>query len=186
MKRVKLPFVALALLGISACVGPDTTLPPPIESLPAPGRRALAVSPTRNDSAMALAAELAAPTHAMFATLLGRTRRFRVEDEATVRVETAITSIVDEDAAESVVYDRAYAPDPVRRAVVAMTYVVRGAGDRVLLEGTLRGESEVRGTTAIGPPSRVDFETGAYWNSPFGRATRHCLDQLVRRLTEVL
>lgn len=181
-----LPFavVAVAAVVVTGCVSADPTLPPPIVAVPPASRIRVAVPPTRNESPLAVVAELTAETNRMLVAVLERTGRFVADDGAAFRLETSITAVRDEDAGEGVVYREAEDFGLRRRAVVEMSYrVVDGAG-RTVVRGSVAGDEIALGRREVPTPRLTDLETGAYWNSTLGRATRACLDAMVREITE--
>ncbi|MFG0317344.1 MAG: hypothetical protein ACF8XB_08735 [Planctomycetota bacterium JB042] len=177
--------VALALVGAAgACIGPDRTLPPPIRPVVPSDRIRLAVPPTRNESPLAVVADVTAETNRMLAALLERTGRFVPADDAGFRLETAVTAVRDEDATESVVFEDAGRFGLRRRAVVEMSYRLVDAAGRTLVRGAVSGDDVVIGADSLPPPERRSLETGAFWNTTLGRATRDALDALVREIAE--
>jgi len=178
-------FVGLALgLLMVACIGPDETLPPPILPVTPAARITIEVPPTLNESPLAVVAGLTAATNRMLVATLERSGCYTPADGARFRLETAITSIRDEDATEGVVHSDAKAIGQRRRAVVEMRYRVLDARGTVLLDGAVSGTDESLGAAPIALPKRHELETGAYWETTVGRATRACLDAMVRRMTE--
>ncbi len=175
--------LGLALVGVG-CIGPDRTLPPPIRPVVPADRIRLAVPPTRNESPLAVVADVTAETNRMLGALLERTGRFVPADDAGFRLETSVTAVRDEDATESVVFRHAGRFGLRRRAVVEMSYRLLDASGRTLVRGAVSGADVVIGTDALPSPQRGSLETGAFWNTTLGRATRDCLDALVREITE--
>lgn len=177
----------LGLMLLFGCVSSDPDLPPPIEPLERVLRTPLLVPETGNESPIAVVAELTGATHEMLLALLERSGRFRtdVAPAATrFRLETSVVAFRDDDATEGVIFDKAKSLGQRRRAVVELSYRVLDQAGRVFMEGVLSGESLVLGVHRLEVPAAADLKTGAYWNSPFGRATRDCLDQLVRLLSD--
>ena len=180
--------LGLLLMMLSGCLGPDRDLPAPITPVNIERRTVIAVRETLNESPIATVAELTDVTRSMLERLLERTGRFRVGadgQEARYFLETAIVTFRDDDASEGVIFGGAKILGHRRLAVVEMTYKLVDKGQRVFLEGLLRGDMLVPGVGKLEVPTAVGVKTGAYWNSPFGLATKDCLDRLVRDLSDL-
>ncbi|MFH0945473.1 MAG: hypothetical protein V2A76_09785 [Planctomycetota bacterium] len=187
MKRIG-PLGLLLMTMLSGCMGPDRDLPDPIEPVNIERRTPVIVRETLNESPIAVVAELTDATRAMLERLLERTGRFEAcaeEQAARYYLETAIVAFQDDDASEGVIFGQAKSIGHRRRAVVEMTYRLLDQGQGVFLDGLLRGDTLVTGVDRLEVPTVEQVESGAYWNSPFGLATRDCLDRLVRDLSDV-
>ncbi len=168
------------------CVAPEMGRAPPIESVDPAQRVSIRVLDTHNESPIAAAAGLTAATNALLVQLLERTGRFQATaptENARFRLETSITALRVDVVGEGVTYRGSPLASTRRRAVVEMKYRL-GDGQRVFLEGELAGDYEVA-NKAIEAPSELELRTGAYWNTPFGSATRECLDKLVRTISDI-
>ncbi len=185
--------LVLALLPIG-CIWTDPSgSTPPIETLPLEVRPPLLVAEMKNDCANAVVAEFTRGSVDLLADLLRTSRRWVISvaprDASTPEqdglvLETSVTGYRDEDAGASVVYLQAQSANRRRRAVVEIAYALRGADGSVVDQGTVRGQFEQIDVRQIVVPTAEQMRTGAYWNSPFGRATRDCLDGIVRRISE--
>ncbi len=185
--------LVVALVCTSACIwrdpGGGTT---PIESLPLDERAPLTVSTMRNETPNAIVAGFTRGSTVLLEELLRTTRRFVVVDSAApaaaaagaLRLDTEITSYRDEDAGASVIYLQAQSANRRRRAAVEMHWSLVGKDGSIVDQGTVAGNYEQLDVREIAVPQPESMESGAYWNSPFGRATRDCLDGIVRRISE--
>ncbi|MBI4880623.1 MAG: hypothetical protein HY812_13340 [Planctomycetes bacterium] len=171
---------------LCGCVAPDTDRAPPIRRVDPLERVSVRVLETRNESPSAQAAGLTAATHALLVQLLERTGRFEAAgagEQARFVLETSITALRVDAVEEGVIYRDAPAAGARRRALVEMKYRL-GDGQRVFLEGDLDGACDVV-NRPINAPGEQELRTGAYWNMPFGIATRRCLDKLVRTISDI-
>ena len=177
-----------SLVLLAGCVTHDPDLLPPIDPLERGRRTPIAVLETSNSSPIAMVAELTEATHQMLVKLLERSGRFKADvapEAGSYRLETSIVAFRDDDATEGVMFGKAETIGQSRRAVVELTYKVVDQRDRIFMEKLLSGESLVPGARQLEVPAAADLRTGAYWNSPFGLATRDCLDRLVRLMSDV-
>lgn len=195
MKRTSCQFLLLALLGLQAplvdlgCVRPMPDGDPPIEPLELEMRTALEVAETRNQSPVPVVAQLTSATHDLLIQVLERSKRFRVVDgdrQPHYRLHTSILEFRDEDASEGVRYGFTDRASSRRRAVVELKYQLLGPAEQVFLEGVVSGDVLQLGVTELVLPGTVSLETGAFWNTPFGQATRICVDRVVREISQVL
>ena len=181
MTRSGLTLLAVVLtLG---CVGPDEDRLPPYEPLPAAARTPIYLSPTENVTASPRVADVAAPTRDMLATLLERTRRFVVvaDPAGASRLDTAVDIYLDQAIESTVVHGSAGGLTPERHASVGLMFRWSDPTGAVLDAGEVTGTArELRDPLPL--PKLDDLESGAYWNSTYGRATRDGLDRLIRRL----
>lgn len=181
--------LVLAPPALLACVQQDPYREEPIWPLDVEVRTPLLVTEIENRSPEALVAGLTADSRALLLELLARSKRFRVVaagDAARYRLETAIRSFREEDRSESVIHARATTEGRRRAAVVELSYRLVDPGGRVFVEGLVVGESLELGVERLAVPRLQDLETGAFWNSPYGLATRSCLDQVVRVLADLM
>lgn len=177
----------LAIATLSGCVGVDPDAPIPLLPLPPEARTVVRVEPMANEASSAEVAAVTSASTEMLRSLLVRSRRFSlVRDHGPApgfSIETAITAFRDDDAAESLVYDSAQTANPRRVAVVEIRWRQADSAGRTLAEGVATGTDERIGTRWLGLPDADDLESGAYWNAPFGRATRAALVEIVKTVS---
>lgn len=180
MKRGWLALVCVA----GGCIGEDITAPRPIQPWPEAQRVRVGVDEMKNEAPSPEGAAITVEATSMLRTLLARSERFHVTTEpgATVRYRIATTLIEfhDVDAQETIVFEKAQSFGRKRRAVVEVHYRLIGLGDHELASRIARGSVLCDTEKPLDLPTPTSLATGAFWHSEFGRATRECLDQMVR------
>lgn len=186
ISRIVRAFSGLALLGsLAACsIHADPDFPPPIEPLAAEARTPIVVAPFENASPSPEVAQWSYSTRRFLEALLDRSRRFTVLPSATPGVRTLHVRFVDvrdEPYLESVVFAGEQRTGVKRRAMVAIEWNLEGAGGT---PSQLVADHLVESADPLELPTADQLESGSFWESPFGTATREALDHLVRDLSE--
>jgi hypothetical protein len=179
----------LLCAALAGCIAAEPAAAPDA-GRPRAERPPVAVGDVVNAAPSARVAELTGATTAMLRVLLERSREVVVlpatppgaggPERASCRIDAAITDLRDEPAGDGAEPGSADPADLRRRAVVTMQYAVLDRAGGVLADGTLTGDWVEFGAGPLPFPSADDLASGAYWVSPYGRATRACLDELVR------
>lgn len=180
MKRGWLALVCVA----SGCLGEDITAPRPIQPWPEPQRAWIGVAEMKNEAPSPEGAAITVEATSMLRTLFARSERFRVAVDAAApvryRLETTLIEFHDVDAQDTIVFEKAQSYGRKRRAVVEVHYRLIGLGNNELQSRVARGSVLCDSERPLDLPSPTSLETGAFWHSEFGRATRECLDKMVR------
>ncbi|MBK6940204.1 MAG: hypothetical protein IPH13_08360 [Planctomycetes bacterium] len=180
MKRGWLALVCVA----GGCISEDTTALRPIQPWPESQRVWVDVDEMKNEAPSPEGAAITVEATAMLRTLLARSERFLVATDPAApvryRIATTLIEFHDVDAQETIVFEKAQSFGRKRRAVVEIHYRLIGLGGLDLASRVARGSVLCDTERPLDLPTPTSLTTGAYWHSEFGRATRDCLDQLVR------
>jgi hypothetical protein len=178
--------LVLAGAGIGCAIEPDRDFPPPIAPLSPDVRRAIAVAPVVNHTASAEVAQWTYATRRLLIQLLERSQRFDVveptDPRATGVVELSFVDVKDEPYLVSVVYAGEQDSNRKRRAVVEVEWRLAGGNASGSRGERLTSHFFREGADPIETPTVVELESGSFWETPFGNATRANLDLVVRRL----
>ncbi|MBL8769610.1 MAG: hypothetical protein JNL94_19725 [Planctomycetes bacterium] len=180
MKRGWLALVCV----LGGCIGEDITAPRPIAPWPEDQRVWIDVAEMKNEAPSPEGAAVTVEATSMLRTLLARSERFRVAADTGAdpryRLRTTLVEFRDVDAQETIVFEKAQSYGRKRRAVVEIHYQLVGLGDHELASRMTRGNVLCDTEKPLDLPTPTSLTTGAFWHSEFGRATRECLDQMVR------
>lgn len=190
------PFRPARLLALLCCVGaitgcriePDPDFPPPLSPKSPEARTRVVVAPVENAAPSTEVAQWTFSTRRVLVELLRKSKNFEVVEAGTAGTAGTIflrfTDVRDEPWLETVTFGAEQSVNRQRRAVVEMDFrFVAGsgahtAGERLLADALREGEEP------IPIPTQDQLESGSFWESPYGSATRENLDLLVRRLVE--
>lgn len=175
---------ALVVAAVGCSIGPDPDFPPPIEPLAPEARAKIAVAPVLNVSPSAEVAQWSYATRRYLMALLERTRRFEVVPEGTLGaplLEVRFTDVKDEIYLESVVFAGEQRTGQKRRAMVALEWSVVGDSRPA---SQLVSDELFESPEPLELPTPDQLESGVFWESPFGVATRENLDHLVREVCD--
>jgi hypothetical protein len=180
---VKRGWLALVCLA-GGCISEDITAPRPIQPWPEQQRVWIDVDEMKNEAPSPEGAAITVEATSMLRTLLARSERFRiVQDPGTAsryQLKTTLIEFHDVDAHETIVFEKAQSYGRKRRAVVEVHYALFGLGNQELQAKVARGSVLCDTDKPLELPTATSLTTGAFWHSEFGRATRQCLDQMVR------
>lgn len=181
------PLLLLAIaLGWLGCVTADPEFLPALKPLPPRMRTRIAVADIGNDTPSAGVAGITSASTRMLVQLLERSQRFDVVPpggEAAGGVDVlrvTFKDLQDEVLQDTVVYDRAQVVGIRHRAVVQLEWQLAAADGNPKGAGQIVGDQVRLLPDPLELPTPEQLESQAFWESPFGSATREALDSIVR------
>lgn len=185
----RLAGAAIVLACAASCaVEPDPDTPSPIAPADPAARRRVVVAPIENATASVEVAQWTAATRRFLVALLERSKNFEVVEPGAPGVAGTIvlryTDVRDEPWLETVTFGAEQNVNRKRRAVVEMDWrFIAGSGALTAGERVV-GDSLREGDLPLELPTQDQLESGAFWESPYGAATRGNLDLVVRTLAQ--